>query len=327
MKTHITCGIGMKHFASVAMIAMLSVATACAGTQNKLTGDNAALDSLKDSLESIVKEYPGEIGVALLTDGGDTLVVNNEDKYPLMSVFKLHQAISLCHLLEERDRSIDTLLNLNLKELNHNTWSPMLEEHSGEWLEISVRELLRYTLMQSDNNASNYLFQNIENVADADRFISTIIPRGSFRLSVTEAQMWSDHNLSYENHSSPLGAAILIERLFTDSLIAPADQEFLRTTLGECKTGDRIGAPLADKDSVRVAHKTGSGYRDEAGRLMAHNDVAFVQLPEGRYYALAVFVKDFAGTTKEAANAISRISSIIYDTLYKEPQTGKGRPA
>lgn len=274
------------------------------------------LSQLRDSLQTIAGEYPAEIGIAMLTDCGDTILVNNENKYPLMSVFKLHQAISLCNHLENKQTLIDSVITINRDELNPDTWSPMLKDYSGSAIAIPISELLRYTLMQSDNNASNYLFHNLQSIADVDSFIVSIIPRESFRLTVTEADMWANHDLCYRNTSSPLGAAILINRLFTDSIISTGHSNFICTALKECKTGtDRIVAPLVELKDVTVAHKTGSGFRNADGVLSAHNDVAFVQLPDHRAYTLAVFVKDFKGSEPEAAKAIARISATVYRVI------------
>lgn len=272
--------------------------------------------ALRDSLQTIADSYPGEIGIAVLTDEGDTIAVNNENKYPLMSVFKLHQAISLCDMFAQCGTSLDTVLCVERAALNPDTWSPMLKDHSGETISISVRDMLRYTLMQSDNNASNYLFAHMQPVAEVDSFIATVIPRRSFRLSVTEADMWDNHALCYENCSSPLGAAILINRLYTDSIIPRADRDFICTSLEECRTGlDRIVSPLRKIDGIHIGHKTGSGFRTPDGLLTAHNDVAFVRMPDGRHYALAVLVKDFRGDEAEAAKAIARISASVYSAV------------
>lgn len=286
------------------------------GNESETTDRANILALLQDSLQTIAGEYPAEIGIAMLTDCGDTILVNNENKYPLMSVFKLHQAISLCNYLEHKQTSIDSVITINRDELNPDTWSPMLKDYSGSAIAIPISELLRYTLMQSDNNASNYMFHNLQSIADVDSFIVSIIPRESFRLTVTEADMWANHDLCYRNTSSPLGAAILINHLFTDSIISTGHSYFICTALKECKTGtDRIVAPLVDLKDVTVAHKTGSGFRNADGVLSAHNDVAFVQLPDNRAYTLAVFVKDFKGSEPEAAKAIARISATVYRVI------------
>lgn len=279
-------------------------------------GYDVSLISLQDTLQTIADGAPGEVGIALITSDGDTVLVNNEDKYPLMSVFKLHQAVSLCRRFDEKGTSLDSIIHIRRAELNPHTWSPMLKDFSGDEIEISVRDMLRYTLTQSDNNASNYMFANIQTVEDTDSCITLLIPRDSFRLSVTEADMWSDHSLCYRNHSSPLGAALLISRLFDGDIAGSGNSPFIRTTLSECLTGtDRIAAPLKNLKGVSVAHKTGSGFRDADGTLSAHNDVGFVTLPDGRRYTLAVLVKDFKGSETEAAAVIARISATVYDAI------------
>lgn len=275
----------------------------------------ARIGALTDSIRSIAEEYEGEIGVALITGEGDTLVLNNENKYPLMSVFKLHQAVALCHDFEKAGRSLDTVLSIPRSSLNPDTWSPMLKEHTGDTIKLPVRELLRYTLMQSDNNASNLLFRRFTSVKETDAFIASLIPRESFRLVYDEEEMSADHSKCYSNSSSPLGVAILLDRLYTDSIIGTDNQQFISRTLRECKTGtDRIVAPLLSQKGVTVGHKTGSGFRDN-GILAAHNDAGFITYGDGRHYTLVVLVKDFHGDEIAAARAISRISAAVYRAL------------
>lgn len=282
----------------------------------KFDGNSKVLNALRDSLQAIADRCPGEVGIAVITDCGDALLVNNQTKYPLMSVFKLHQAIALCRLFEQTGQSLDSVVAIPRSELNPDTWSPMLKDFQGSVIRVPVRELLRYTLTQSDNNASNYMFENIQSVAAVDSVIAGIIPRDSFRLRYTEADMWDNHSLCYDNCSSPLGAALLINRLYTDSIMGADDVRFVRTTLQECRTGtDRIVAPLAALPGVHVAHKTGSGFRSPEGILSAHNDVGQVLLPGGRYYTLAILVKDFHGSEKEAAAVMADISARVYTAI------------
>lgn len=266
---------------------------------------------LADTISEIAASYPGEIGVAVIINNSDTIAVNNNCGYPMMSVFKMHQAIAVCDFLDRHEGSLDSIITVARDSLDPQTWSPMLAEHTEPTISLSVRELIRYALIRSDNNASNLMFDRLVNVEATDSLIATLIPRTTFQIAYTEKEMSADHAKAYSNHTSPLGAAMLINRLFTDSILTPENQEFIRRTLGECLTGaDRISAPLIDKEGVTIAHKTGSGY-SENGVLAAQNDVAFITLPNGTAYSLAVFVKDFHGTEAEASAAIARISSAI----------------
>lgn len=274
--------------------------------------------TLKDSLQAIADASHAEVGIALLTDGGDTLLVNNEDKYPLMSVFKLHQAIALAHELESKGVSLDTLVHISAGELNPDTWSPMMKERGASGFDITVRELLRYTLTLSDNNASNYMFRHLLDVGKTDAYIARLVPRNSFRLSFTEEEMWGDHKKCYANHSSPLGVAMLLNRLYENSIMGKENQEFICRTLRECNTGkDRIVAPLMSEKGLTVGHKTGSGFRD-GGMLSAQNDAAYITRPDGRHYTLVVLVKDFKGTEDRASAIIARISAVVYSALTEQ---------
>lgn len=270
---------------------------------------------LKKELTAIADSAKGDVGIALIYDG-DTLTVNNDAIYPMMSVFKLHQAVALCRMFEENGTSLDSVMTLRRSELDPDTWSPMLKDHSDEEISLPMRRLLEYTLIESDNNASNEMFVRLMPPAACDSVIAGIIPRGSFEIRFNEAEMQDDHSRAYSNRTSPLGAAILIDRLFTDTLVGKSYQDFIKSALMRCQTGpDKISAALSEREGITIGHKTGSGYRDDNGRLAASNDVAFITLPDGRHYSLAVFVKDFDGTDAEAAATIARISEAVIKAL------------
>lgn len=270
---------------------------------------------LEKELTAIADSAKGDVGIALIYDG-DTLTVNNDAIYPMMSVFKLHQAVALCRMFEENGTSLDSVMTLRRSELDPDTWSPMLKDHTGEEISLPIRRLLEYTLIESDNNASNEMFVRLMSPAACDSVIAGIIPRGSFEIRFNEAEMQTDHSRAYSNRTSPLGVAILIDRLFTDTLVGKSYQDFIKSALLRCQTGpDKISAALSETEGITIGHKTGSGYRDENGRLAASNDVAFISLPDGRHYALAVFVKDFDGTDAEAAATIARISAAVIKAL------------
>lgn len=300
---------------SILVICLIAISVRLTHRSASSVGHVSDYMGMADSITKIVNDYPGEIGVAVIINNTDTITVNNENIYPMMSVFKTHQALAVCDDFDNKGISLDSLMTIQRDELDANTWSPMLKEHPENVISLPVRDLLRYTLSQSDNNASNLMFKKLVDVTATDSFIATIIPRSSFKIAYTEEEMSADHDKAYANSTSPLGAAILMNRLFTDNLVSHEKQSFITGTLKECVTGvDRISAPLLDKD-VTIGHKTGSGYTNEHGVLAAHNDVAYISLPDNTCYALAIFVKDFKGNESEAAKAIARISATVYSLL------------
>ena len=206
--------------------------------------------------------------------------------------------------------------NTDTVKVNDKSVYPMMKDYSELVISLTVRDLLRYTIAQSDNNASNLMFKDMVNVAQTDSFIATLIPRSSFQIAYTEEEMSADHDRAYFNYTSPLGAAMLMNRLFTESIVSGEKQSFIKNTLKECVTGtDRIVAPLLDKERVSIAHKTGSGDVNENGILAAHNDVAYICLPNNVCYTLAIFVKDFKGNESQASQYVAHISEVVYSLL------------
>ncbi len=279
-------------------------------------GDSGGNDMLRRELQAIADSVPGKVGVAVIMPDGDTVTINNDADYQMMSVFKLHEALAVCHALDRQGVSLDTIISFPRSEMDPETWSPMLKEHAEENLNLTVEELLRYILQQSDNNASNLLFDRIVSVEDCDRFIRESTGIDDFRISYTERQMHRNHALADGNRSTPLACARLIEKVFSDSIVSHQKQRVVQEILLDCKTGlDRIYAPLKDKPGIALAHKTGSGFRNSEGILMAHNDVGRVTLPDGRTYVLAIMIKDFNGSEDEASAVMAKISMTIHNAL------------
>lgn len=296
-------------------VAMLisHLTSSCSSSACRSRVQESPSQSLADSLRSLIADIPAEIGVALIINGSDTVVVNNTDKYPLMSVFKLHQAVALYRHLAETGVSVDSILTVAREELNPDTWSPILSEYTVPLFHISINRLVEYTLTQSDNNASNILFKRLLDVEHTDSIITAILPDKGFKLKYTEEQMHSNHVLCYGNHSSPFAVAQLLEALFTDSIMPAESNRLICDNLRNCATGiDRISQPIADIPGVVIAHKTGSGYRNPDGILTAHNDAAYIILPNGTHYTLVILVKDSALDEADTSTAISLISEMVY---------------
>lgn len=298
---------------------IISAATAlcgCSKTASSATGSEADNQELRTVLQQIANDAPGMIGIAIIDPCGDTLTINNAPHYQLMSVFKLHQAIAVAHVLDMQGATLDTIISFPRTELNPDTWSPMMKEHPEPTINLPASELLRYIIQLSDNNASNLLFDKIVSVSDCDSFIRRSTGIEDFRISFTERQMHADHALADGNCSSPLSCALLIDRIFTDSIVSAEKQLAIQQMLLECQTGfDRIYAPLEGKQGVALAHKTGSGFSNDNGELSAHNDVGRITLPDGRSYVLAVMVKNFKGDKAEASAVIAKISETVFNAF------------
>ena len=271
---------------------------------------------LENSLRRAIAPVRATVGIALLTDGGDTLTLNNDEPYPLMSVVKLHQALHVAHWLGLRGLDMDHEVRVEKSDLRPNTYSPLRDRHPEGGFPLRVDSLLAYTLQLSDNNACDRLFRLTGGPRATDETIRRHWHGRRFAIDATEDDMHRDLDRCQANHSTPLEAALLIHRLFADTLPDPRLQT-VRRLLTDCRTGlQRIPAGIPDPDAS-VAHKTGTSDRDASGRWIGINDVAHVRLPDGRGYSLAVFIKDSAEEMEENERIIARVSALVYEAMVK----------
>ena len=268
---------------------------------------------LESRIDSIAGQVDAEVGAAVLYDG-ELAVAGEAGEYPLASVVKLPQAIAVCGFLERTGRTLDEIVHITRQELQENTYSPLRDTFPEGNIDLTVRELLEYSLGLSDNNACDILFSRFVTPAQTDSCIRSYGIDG-FSISMTEAQMHENIGNSYFNTASPSAAVYLLEKLCSGEILGPEMQGELMEIMRSCTTGNaRLQKGLEGTDAV-LAHKTGSGDTDETGRLTAVNDVGIVELPDGRHYCIAVFVKNADEPAEVCEAAIAGISRMVYETI------------
>lgn len=274
------------------------------------------MDDLRDDLRAYVNKVDATVGVAVMTADGDTLTVNNEVRYPMMSVFKFHQALAVSDYLDRNGLSLDEMVKVTPADLQLNTWSPIKDKYPGG-VELSVGDMLGYTLQWSDNLGCNVLFDRFVSPEATEAFIRGLGVDG-VEIRHDEEDMYRNHTASYENWSSPYAAVQLLDKFVEGKAVEEPYYSFIRYLMLTCTTGTgRLAAPFKGSDYI-VGHKTGSGYVNADGRLMACNDIGFVLSPDGRkQYLIAVFVRDSGLAEKDTEAVIATVSRMVKDALLK----------
>lgn len=274
------------------------------------------LDNLRNEIRRCISKYDAKVGVALMINDTDTLTVNNHEKYPMMSVVKFHQALAVCHFLQEEGIPLDSVIHVSKEELLENTYSPLRDRFPEGNMEISISELLKYTLQQSDNNACDILFDRIVRVGDTDRYIRSL-GITDFSIEVDEGDMHMNLNNCYRNWTTPFAAVRLLNIFLSMDAVSGAYFDFIKKTMTECTTGtNRLPYPLKNTDVI-IGHKTGTGDKNSDGQFIGINDIGFIYLPDGRKYFIAVFVKDSAEDFQTTEKIIAEISSVVYMNISK----------
>lgn len=285
---------------------------------NDIANRSDASRELESALKAYVDGKDARIGIAVIIDGRDTVSVNGNRDFPMMSVFKFPLALAVAEWVDANGMSLDDKVSFGPRALLEDTYSPMLKKYGRKLTCLSFRELLEWALIESDNNAADILLKRVGGTGCASGLISALGASGQITIGASEEDMHRDPYLSYLNRSTPLAMAVLFDRFETDIRNRSKSFSEVAAMLERCRTGaDRLSAPLAGT-GVEIGHKTGTGFSMPDGRISALNDCGYVRLPDGRRYSIAVFIADSAYDIPEASGIIARISSMVYDTVKRK---------
>lgn len=273
---------------------------------------------LHNRLTEFVEDKDANIGIAVIIDGQDTISVNGDKVFPMLSVYKLPIALALAEHYRQNDLALADLIAVLPEDLHPDTYSPMTEailascRSTADTLKKPAVELLHYMLRQSDNNASDIILKRLGGAGYVDKYLKEL---GITDIDVknSENEMHHDKSLCYENSATPIAMASLIDRFdreFDDSISLE-----IKRQIETCETGgNRLAKPLNVTNAV-IGHKTGTGFTLPDGRLMAVNDAGYVHLPNGHRYAIAVFIENSGYDMPRTENLIAEISRLVFSSI------------
>lgn len=291
----------MKAILPLIIALVTGLLSSCSTTKN--------CSGLQNELDAYIAGKDARIGVAVIFDGKDTVQVNGKRDFPMLSVYKFPQAIAVADYCTKHGLDLDGMVSISAEEIKGDTWSPLRDKYGINDLRLSLREVLTYSLAQSDNNACDILFHLIGGTERADSVMKSM---GYYDITIaaTEDEMHKDLNLCYQNRSTPIAMARLFDAFYRQGLCHenPILEEVGKIML-DCQTGqNRLPKPL---HGDKIGHKTGTGDVNSQGRIIGINDAGYVFLPNNHGYAITVFIADSAYNPKETETMIADISEIV----------------
>lgn len=274
-------------------------------------------DRLYRMIRLFLSNFDARIGVAVIINSTDTVAINDDHCYPLASVVKFPQAMAALDYMEHNGIPLDSIIRVDPDDLHEDTYSPIRQLYPYG-TNLSFAELLDFSLVQSDNNACDKIFNTLVSPYDVQEYVAHKLGICNIHISQTEADMHHDICNTYRNCASPTAIAALFDRLYSQKLFSDSSLSFLRRALIACSTGkNQLRQPLEGTKAV-IGHKTGSGAVNQHQRVIATNDAGFIDLPDGRHYTIAVFVENSAEDNTTNANIIAGVSAIVYRYLTRK---------
>ena len=276
----------------------------------------AQLTTLKSSIETLCKTKKATIGVALYDfEKGDTLSIRGDELFPMQSVFKFHIALTILKQVEEGRLSLEKKISISEKELLPKTWSPLRVDYPNG-TELSIKEIMRYMVSQSDNNACDILLHQLGGTAVVNNYIHGLGVK-DFSIQANEEEMSRAWDIQFKNWTTPKAAIIMLVWLNTSRSMSQNNnyQLLYNMMLGTTTCPNRLkkGVPA----NARLAHKTGTSDTNKEGITAAVNDIGFVELANGKRFAISVFVSNSSENMETNEKIIADIAKLAADYFSK----------
>ena len=314
----------MRYLTLLVVIAFLS---ACTGNvanpvtpSDDATQPNGELvfvedEALQEKIAAIGEEAKGKLGVfALLMEDERAVSFNGNEHFALQSVVKLPVSMLVMQQVAEGKFTLDQKIKFTKDDLvNPNQRSP-LRDRNPKGGEVTLNELIRLALVESDGTACDVLTRIAGGPAAVQAYIaSTGI--SDMQMKRTHKEFGLDWQMQYENWTTPEAAVELLDGLYHGEGGTKDKAELLLKYMYESIPGqNRLKAQLPP--GTPVAHKTGTGGTKD-GVTSATNDIGIITLPNGKHIAIAVFVGNSSADEKGRELVIAKVAKAVWDTWAK----------
>ncbi|UKB81385.1 CGA/CIA family class A beta-lactamase [Chryseobacterium sp. MEBOG07] len=271
---------------------------------------------LEQKIDSILKNKKATVGVSVLGfENGFKYDKNADKKLPMQSVFKFHIAAAVLNFVDQGKLSLDQKIVLNKSNLLENTWSPLRDKYPEGSAGIPLSEVIEYTVAKSDNNGCDILLKLLGGTQTVQKFMDSKGVKG-FQIKYNEEAMHKDWNVQYENYSTTKSAVDVLKKFYDGKLLSKKSTEYLMKVMLSTSTGLNKMVEQLPKNTP-VARKTGASGKNKTGLTGAENEIGIVTLPNGKHYALTVFVSKSMETDAANCRMISDISKEVWEYFNK----------
>ena len=244
------------------------------------TASATDLTSLESQLSALVAQRPGEYGIAALDlRDGSSVAVNGDTPFPMASTVKLAVAATFLAEVDAGRRSLADMV-----------------------VGRPAAKLLELMIVHSDNHATDLLIGALGGPATVQHWLVSQKITG-MRVDRTISQLLREpgHLADRRDVTTPIAMVALLNKLDSGAVLAPGSRAFLIDLMRRCQTGTR---------RIRAGLPAGTMVEDKTGTLDGvTNDVGFINMPDGRRVAIAVFARG----GRDRQPVIAEISRIVYD--------------
>jgi len=272
-----------------------------------------SISTLKEKINNVLVDKDATVGIAISgVNPNDSLSINGDKKLPLQSVFKYHLALAVLNQVDKGKFNLNDKIKITKEDLNNNLWSPIRKEYP-EGTDLTLAEILKYTVASSDNVGCDLLFKLIGGTKVVEKYLHEV-GISDVAIEYNEATQQSEWEFQYKNWTTAKSANKALRVFFENSKqqLSLESHKFLWETMKSSWTGKNSIKGHLPKETV-VAHKTGHSGKNDNGLTGAQNDIGIVFLPNGKHFYLSVLVSDSIEDSSVNEKIIADIAKLTWD--------------
>ncbi|MBD2700393.1 class A beta-lactamase [Spirosoma sp. BT702] len=266
---------------------------------------------LRNQIGKIAQDVQGRVGVAAaIVETGELVEWHGKEQYPMQSVYKMPIGMAVLHLVDEGKVKLTQSIRVEPAEyVSKGQRSPLRDEFPNG-TNVTVAELLRLAVSESDGSASDVLMRIAGGAQVIMTYLKTLNVTG-INVANTEKEIGSDNTVQYRNWATPTEAVSLLTSLQIGRGLSTESRALLLRLMTDTPTGLKRLKGLLPK-GTSVAHKTGSSGTVN-NVAAATNDIGLITLPSGQHLAIAVFVSDSKADDVTREAVIARIAKAVWE--------------
>jgi beta-lactamase class A len=274
---------------------------------------------LEARIAGLINQDRGRIGVAAIDlSSGRSLAVLGDQPFPLASTSKIAIAATFLAGVDAGRWRLSDQYPLMIPVPSRKYSSAVAPVRRGTML--SAQSLIELSLTRSDNHATDALLAAVGGPEAVTRWVRSTGVSG-FRLDRDIATLVRDDGeinpataIDPRDSASPVAMTRLLAGLYGGEWLTPASRGVLIGAMERCETGRyRLRAQLPD--NAWIAHKTGT-------LSNTASDVGIIRTPDGRAFAVAVYVTG-QGSRAERDARIAELGRTIYDGYLAEGSSNR----
>src|SRR5947209_5773718 len=132
---------------------------------------------LNPDLDHIAREAHGHVGVmaVVLGSGKNAMELRSAEHFPMQSVYKFPIGMAVLHAVDRGNLKLDQAVTVRKAELVPAALhSPLRDRYPAGECVMTVRELLRYMVSESDGTASDVLLRVVGGAGQVQSYLDAI---------------------------------------------------------------------------------------------------------------------------------------------------------